>query len=517
VIEQASSDLLDMSSSRDETENKRRGGVSVSEDLIRTSSIVGVGAGAGACVLAAPDDLFQRLKQRGLVPLERDSIFLKGTPPPHPLLCCDTVQSSDGDDADAKTTSKTKDKKARASDLRYTKMLLKRFPYSFSSIRHAMCFPFTFAMQPEPWSTFASTHLEHKGQYGPIKLHIPKTAIEAQWGNVMNFKQGDYHLMPLEVRTLAIRSQDVPLQLAYRLLSSAPKDANSSAASYESPSEWTFSTRVISDVQSRIPNGVIPASGQSLTEKDRVTWQADVDIIRSDRAQMMKFFKPDQLSCYTTSKELQLTYPKSAKSRIDDVLAWVMITAFPDTNITKFWMHDAGRLVKDKADDADDEDDGGDDEEHDDDQEEKTEDDGDGDGDGDDGDDVDDDDHPRAVAQVKKFERTSINSTVQQVLKDVNNPKTLMSLDDGLTLEIVPAEPGGWDVFRRKVERASPMAPLVTANPNHYDPLMHLSIEIGIVAIPIVASPHNFQVSNDKAIHVGFASRNVSDWAMSSQ
>jgi hypothetical protein len=475
-----------MSSNRDEVEKKDK-----PNKLIRMPSSSGA-MRAGACALDAPDDLFERLKQRGLHPLEECSVFLKDAPARCSRLACDTDLSPSDDEADEKRTSKNKD------DLRYTKMLFKRFPYSFSSIRHAMCFPFTFAMQPERWSKVVD-QLKDAGEYGPIKLQIPRTAIEAQWGDIMNFKKGEYHLVPLEVRTLRVCSKNVPLRLAYRLLTEPPKDAVSNGGvNYESPCEWTFSNRVISGVSSRIPNGIIPACGEALDEKDCVTWRADVDVIRSDRAQMMKFFKLDQLMCHNPSSELTLTYPRSVKSRIEDVLAWIMIAENPDPKITRIWMRDAGQFIKDKEDDDGDNDD--------DDQEES-----------DDEDEEDDDDDLNKHALVKKFDRNVTNTTVQRVLQDINNPKTLMSLDDGLTLEVVPAVPGGWNVLRQEVLAASRLSHLASANANQYDPNMQLCIDIGIVAIPIVASPPNVSVPSHQAIPVGFAPRHVSSWVASPQ
>jgi hypothetical protein len=427
------------------------------------------------------------------------------------------------------------------------KGIMDRFPYSYSKVQHAVRLPFTFSMGPKTWPELFGNKSNQKNpalkEGSPIRIHITRAEIEKKWGSFMRLLPNSYHLVPIEVHMREVDSRHLPIRLACRLLSYEPNPVGDSVnnVGIGDARTWTKSTRVVSGVDWNVPDAIVPAclygaspgimpnTTQPPLSGDHPIWKANTDIVNNDLFQRLKIFdlpafgKTTGMIQVRDKGRLHLEYPVDKKLIIKDGLVWYMALneqhVAEQVNSTRGASVDESFEETEQGDTGSGDDGGGSDDEEEEDPQQQQQG---GQQSGSDEEDEQDtaqssDNFGRGKIQasmvVMRMKDQKVQKIVNKIQKWVNPAQNLMSLDQGLTLEVVPAEHGGWDRLRDFHQTMSSSSDQnVTIKPFEWNPCVHLNVTVDITAIPIVASPVGSPVYTDSAIPVGFVARNSETW-----
>jgi len=323
------------------------------------------------------------------------------------------------------------------------------FPYCYSKCCHAFVLPLTFICDAIRWSK-----LDLKGTHNPMELKISAYDIRRVWSHVFETRERSYHLVPQCVRTVSYTSLGVPIELAYKLVTHVPTTQNEKAS-------WTHTTTVASGVEWSIPDGRI-APEQSCAQVCHTTWEADPQLLADEDFLRMKSFTDDDMQVQSWLRDnetrVHVPGPDSITTRQDGV-AWSL----------------GPKLLEWKEEYAPEED-------------------------------AEESDEVDAVVLPIQPVRDYVDS----LRNKVNSKKNLMSLDQGITMEIYPVHPAGWGAWmsRRQVAQTSN----TIIDPRAKDPFMSLSVTVELVAIPILAQPNRDGVQTGSVHTLGQVPRTNLMW-----
>jgi len=337
------------------------------------------------------------------------------------------------------------------------------FPFIHSDASHAISMPFTFMLKEIRWSEVMQLL---SGANEPLVLHISAQEIERVWGMAFALKRNTYHFAPKCVRTLRYTTHGVPLQLAYNLVTRIPETDEFAC--------WTHASTVVSGVPWRVPDGNLSAN-QDGRECCAVTWHVDRKLMRDAVFHRMKIIPEDQLDVtnWLRRNQQRVEIPGPAVPPEDALVSFLQSHAH---NLDPQPVHNKDEEDEEEEDDIEDEDDEGRNFQH----------------------------HTRLSLSTPKVQRL-----MEKLRQKINAKKHLMSLNQGLSLQLIPVHPLGWDLWRSKQHE---MENGGLINPVQKDPYCIISVTIEITAIPILAHPAIGQIETEPPASLGCVHRQASAW-----
>jgi len=324
------------------------------------------------------------------------------------------------------------------------------FPYCYSKSCHAIVLPLTFICKERRWS-----RLELSGTHNPIELKISAEDFIRVWGHLLQTRERSYHLVPQCVRTVSYTTLGCPIELAYKLVTAIP-NTNKRAS-------WTHATTVASGVHWVIPDGHLSAE-QSCAQVNHVTWEADPQLLEDETFMRMKCISDDDLNVNSFLRDndsrVHLPGINSMLTR-QDAVAWLLAQQQPT------WI---AELPADESVDAEDE-------------------------------------------NTVDLPADSVREFIDSLRNKINPEKNLMSLDQGITMELYPVHPDGWQAWTERRDLAKNTNTLL--DPRVKDPFLSLSVMVELVAIPIIAHPNREGVQTVAPHTLGQVPRTNSMWKSS--
>lgn len=324
------------------------------------------------------------------------------------------------------------------------------FPYCYSTCCHAIVLPLTFICKERRWS-----RLELSGTHTPIELKISAEDFNRVWGHLLQTRERSYHLVPQCVRTVSYTTLGCPVELAYKLATAIP-NTNKKAS-------WTHATTVASGVRWVIPDGRLSAD-HSCAQVNHITWEADPQLLEDETFMRMKCISDDDLNVHSFLRDNDSRVHLPGINSIltqQDAVAWLLANQQP------MWISD---MTSDHGVDTEDED---------------------------------------TVDLPSNLPRDFIET----VRNKINPEKNLMSLDQGITMELYPVHPDGWQVWTERRELAEKSNAII--DPRAKDPFFSLSVTVELVAIPIIAHPNREGVQTAAPYTLGQVPRTNVMWRAS--
>lgn len=292
--------------------------------------------------------------------------------------------------------------------------------------------------------------LNLNGTHDPICMKISAEDIQQVWGHLFATRDRSFHLVPLCVRTVCYSTIGCPIEMAYKLVTHIPTAQNQKAS-------WTFATTVASGVHWVVPDGRLAAE-QCCAQVSQITWEADPELLADEDFMRMKSFADDDMNIHSYLRDNEtrahLPGPNSITIRQDGV-AWMLARMLDQ------W------------------------------QDEHT---------------IEEEDEEDAVS----LPAAPVRDFVDSLRNKVHSQKNLMSLDQGITMELYPVHPGGWQPWLDRMNVAKTTKTLF--DPHRLDPFISLSVTVELVAIPILAHPNRDTVQAEQRYTLGQVPRTNTMW-----